>query len=119
MAKDGTKVTKFADVGETDVTYTAVFGKADEYSVTYNLNAPTGLTVGGSAPVDNEKHLMNENVKVKALDAANVLKGYEFKGWNEKADGTGKAYAVDSEFAITKTRHSMHNGIRPYPMLSL
>ena len=100
--KDGTKVTKFADVGETDVTYTAVFGKADEYSVTYNLNAPTGLTVGGSAPVDNEKHLMNENVKVKALDAANVLKGYEFKGWNEKADGTGKAYAVDSEFAITK-----------------
>lgn len=98
--KDGTKVTEFAKVGDTNVTYTAIFGKADELSVTYNLNAPEGLTVGGTAPTDGTKYLKDEEVTVKALAAENKLAGYEFKGWNTQADGKGTAYAADAKFAI-------------------
>ena len=98
--KDGTKVTEFAKVGDANVTYTAVFGKANELSVTYNLNAPEGLTVGGNAPTDTDKYLKDEQVTVKALAADNKLAGYEFTGWNTKADGKGTAYAADAKFAI-------------------
>ena len=98
--KDGAKVTEFAKVGDTNVTYTAVFGKADELSVTYNLNAPEGLTVGGDAPTDDTKYLKDEEVTVKALAADNKLAGYEFTGWNTQADGKGTAYAADAKFAI-------------------
>ena len=98
--KDGTKVTEFAKVGDADVTYTAVFGKANEFSVKYNLNAPEGLTVGGTAPTDNTKYLKDEKVTVKALAADNTLAGYKFTGWNTQADGKGTAYAADAKFAI-------------------
>lgn len=99
MAKDGTKVTDFAKV-EADVTYTAVFGKADELTVNYNLNAPEGLTVGGEAPKDETKYLKDDEVTVKALAADNTLAGYKFTGWNTQADGKGTAYAADTKFAI-------------------
>ena len=97
--KDGAKVTDFAKV-DADVTYTAVFEKADEFSVTYNLNAPKGLTVGGEAPKDETKYLKNEQVTVKALVADNTLAGYKFTGWNTQADGKGTAYAANAKFAI-------------------
>ena len=97
--KDGAKVSTFAKV-VADVTYTAAFGKADEFSVTYDLNAPEGLTVGGTAPTDTDKYLEDEKVTVKALAADNTLAGYEFTGWNTKADGKGTAYAANAKFAI-------------------
>ena len=97
--KDGAKVTDFAKV-DADVTYTAVFGKADEFSVTYNLNAPQGLTVGGEAPKDETKYLKNEKVTVKALADDNKIAGYEFTGWNTQADGKGTAYAANAQFVI-------------------
>lgn len=96
--KDG-KVTEFAKV-TADVTYTAVFGKADELTVTYNLNAPQGLTVGGEAPKDETKYLKNEKVTVKALADDNKIAGYKFTGWNTQADGKGTAYAANAKFAI-------------------
>ncbi|WP_215506673.1 S-layer homology domain-containing protein [Peptoniphilus sp. EMRHCC_23] len=98
--KDGTKVTEFAKVGDADVTYTAVFGKADEFSVTYKLNAPKGLTVGGNAPTDTDNYLKDDQVTVKALAADNKLAGYKFTGWNTQADGKGTAYAAGAKFAI-------------------
>ncbi|PWL97499.1 MAG: hypothetical protein DBY04_06220 [Clostridiales bacterium] len=97
--KDGTKVTEFAKV-DADVTYKAVFGKADELTVTYNLNAPEGLTVGGTAPTDTDKYLKEDQVTVKALAADNTLAGYKFTGWNTQADGRGTAYAAGTKFAI-------------------
>lgn len=97
--KDGTKVTDFAKVDD-NVTYTAVFGKADELTVNYNLNAPEGLTVGGTAPTDTNKYLNDEEVTVKALAADNTLAGYKFTGWNTQADGKGTAYAAGAKFAI-------------------
>ncbi|EFM24575.1 hypothetical protein HMPREF9225_1811 [Peptoniphilus duerdenii ATCC BAA-1640] len=100
--KDKTKVTEFAKVGNSDVTYTAVFGKADEFSVTYNLNAPEGLTVGGTAPTDNTKYLKDEQVTVKALAADNTLAGYKFTGWNTQADGKGTTHAANATFKIEK-----------------
>ena len=98
--KGGTKVTEFAKVGDADVTYTAVFGKADEFSVTYKLNAPKGLTVGGNAPTDTDNYLKDDQVTVKALAADNKLAGYKFTGWNTQADGKGTAYAAGAKFAI-------------------
>lgn len=98
--KDGTKVTTFPNVEATDLTFTAVFRKADEFSVTYNLNAPEDLTVGGTAPTDDTKYVKDEEVTVKALAADNKLAGYEFTGWNTKADGKGTTYAADAKFAI-------------------
>lgn len=98
--KDGTKVTTFPKVEATDLTFTAVFGKADELSVTYNLNAPEGLTVGGTAPTDDTKYVKDEKVTVKAIGDDNKLAGYKFNGWNTQADGKGTAYAADSKFAI-------------------
>ena len=100
--KDKTKVTEFAKVGNSDVTYTAVFGKADEFSVTYNLNAPESLTVGGTAPTDNTKYLKDEQVTVKALAADNTLAGYKFTGWNTQADGKGTTHAANATFKIEK-----------------
>lgn len=97
--KDGAKVPTFAKV-VADVTYTAVFEKATELTVTYNLNAPEGLTVGGTAPTDTDKYLKNDQVTVKALAADNTLAGYKFTGWNTQADGKGTAYAADAKFAI-------------------
>ena len=96
--KDG-KVTEFAKV-DADVTYTAVFGKADELTVNYKLNAPDGLTVGGTAPTDTDKYKKDEQVTVKALAADNTLAGYKFTGWNTQADGKGTAYAANAKFVI-------------------
>lgn len=96
--KDG-KVTEFAKV-TADVTYTAVFGKADELTVNYKLNAPDGLTVGGTAPTDTDKYKKDEQVTVKALAADNTLAGYKFTGWNTQADGKGTAYAANAKFDI-------------------
>lgn len=97
--KDGAKVTEFAKVDD-NVTYTAVFGKADELTVNYNLNAPEGLTVGGTAPIDTDKYLKDEEVTVKALTDDNTLAGYKFNGWNTQADGKGTAYVANDKFAI-------------------
>ncbi|WP_083553301.1 S-layer homology domain-containing protein [Urinicoccus massiliensis] len=97
--KDGNKVTEFAKV-DADVTYTAVFGKADELTVTYKLNAPKDLTVGGKAPTDDTKYLKDEEVTVKALEADNKIAGYQFTGWNTQADGKGTAYEAGAKFAI-------------------
>ncbi len=98
--KGGTKVTEFSKVGDADVTYKAIFGKANELSVTYKLNAPEGLTVGGTAPTDNTKYLKNEEVTVKALADDNKIAGYKFIGWNTQADGNGTAYDAGAKFAI-------------------
>ncbi len=59
---------------------------ATKYSITYNRNGGTG-TMAKSTGIK-----YNTNFTLRA-NAFKVKKGYVFKEWNTKADGTGKAFA--------------------------
>ena len=67
------------------------------YTVTYDANG----AASGSVPVDSSSPYFYSN-GVTVLDNTGGLakEGYEFSGWNTKADGTGTHYAPDSTFTI-------------------
>lgn len=77
------------------------------YTVAYEANAPTGMQVDGYMPVT--KHMYNNAELYEGKSAiskgyadtklrknAFLCEGYVFAGWNEKADGTGRAF-LDEE----------------------
>ena len=69
------------------------------YNVYYKTNAPEGVTVTGTAPVDNNAYRIGTAAAVKTAKALNC-DGYKFMGWNTEADGSGTAYAPGSTVAI-------------------
>lgn len=65
------------------------------YVITYDGNGSTG----GTAPVDSTEYL--EGTSVTVAGAGDLVKnGYQFNGWNTRADGTGTAYAVGAIFTM-------------------
>lgn len=65
-------------------------------NLTYEANPPNGQTAGGSVP--SQGGYVGYNVKVS--DNGFTVSGYEFNGWNTKADGTGTSYAKDENYLL-------------------
>ncbi|MCD7738735.1 MAG: InlB B-repeat-containing protein, partial [Lachnospiraceae bacterium] len=81
---------------------------ANGYHVSYNANAPAGSRVSGS--MADTGHTYGNAALFEGKDAAEagygstslrengyVCLGYEFTGWNTKADGSGISYADGAE----------------------
>ena len=69
---------------------------APSYTLTYDGNGSTG----GSVPIDPESYAQGATVTVLGNSGGLVNTGFDFAGWNTKADGTGATYAQDSTFAM-------------------
>ena len=68
------------------------------YEVTYDANAKDFT---GKVPEDSNKYEKDDEVTV--LDSGDLSrKGYIFKGWNTKADGSGTSYKSEDKFNITE-----------------
>ena len=66
-----------------------------DYSVRFDANVPAGASTSCSGGMDDEGFAHDE---AKALSKNGfALPGYDFDGWNTKADGTGTAYADGAE----------------------
>ena len=71
---------------------------AKTYTVTYDGNDADS----GEVPVDsNSPYVSDKTVTVLGNTGDLEKDGYEFAGWNTKADGTGTAYSPDDTFIIT------------------
>ncbi|MCE1195917.1 InlB B-repeat-containing protein, partial [bacterium] len=66
------------------------------YTVTYNGNGNTG----GSVPTDTSSYASGATVIVKGNDSSLVKTGYNFGGWNTKADGSSTTYQADNTFTM-------------------
>ncbi|MCQ4862602.1 InlB B-repeat-containing protein, partial [Pseudoflavonifractor phocaeensis] len=67
------------------------------YTVTYDANGATS----GSVPTDGTAYAANADVTVLG-NTGNLEKiGYNFIGWNTKADGSGTSYTVATTFKIS------------------
>jgi uncharacterized repeat protein (TIGR02543 family) len=81
-----------------DVTLYAKWTVKETFTVAYNGNSNTS----GSVPVDANAYETGNVVIIKG-NTGNLLRdGYNFTGWNENADGSGTAYAPNSEMKIDK-----------------
>ena len=88
-ANDGCIVVKSSSTGELRLSRI--------YNVSYNSNGATS----GTAPVDdNSPYALGKAVTVLGNTGYLAKEGYEFSGWNTKADGTGTAYSPDDTFFI-------------------
>jgi uncharacterized repeat protein (TIGR02543 family) len=73
------------------------------YIVTYHGNGNTG----GSVPIDSNTYAPGTLATV--LGKGDLTKtGYDFIGWNTKADGSGTLRAVDSQFAIENNNVTLY-----------
>ncbi|MGB9687066.1 MAG: InlB B-repeat-containing protein, partial [Rectinema subterraneum] len=80
-----------------NITLYARWVPANKYQVKYYANGATG----GSVPTDNSLYAFNARAKV--LGPGTLVKsGYEFSGWNTKADGTGMRYNPGDEITISR-----------------
>ncbi|HMM05586.1 MAG TPA: S-layer homology domain-containing protein [Clostridiales bacterium] len=68
------------------------------YIVTYNANGGVGSDHQVSEILANSKHTM-----LTASVAGISREGYDFMGWNTKADGIGTAYAAGSSLTVTQS----------------
>jgi uncharacterized repeat protein (TIGR02543 family) len=85
----------FGNVLTTEVTTDAVVG-AILHTVTYNDNGSTG----GTVPVDSQTYLKNTTVSIKSNVGSLTKTGFDFGGWNTKADGMGLSYATGGMFPL-------------------
>ena len=74
--------------GQNEVTVYA-WNKADQYPVIYDAN-------GGKNAPDMESYQFNALVNI--ADGVPERDGYQFIGWNTKADGSGVSYTKDDTF---------------------
>ena len=85
--RDGTRLTSsssYSDSTSNDRTgYVAVFGL--KFTVAFNANGGTGSMSSGTYYYGVSSYLPQGNIASAAFSRA----GYEFRGWNTKADGSG------------------------------
>ena len=74
--------------------------KANSYRVTYDANGGTG-TMADSTAIYGQNFVTSKNMFNR--------KGYTFNGWNEKADGSGTAWGLNSDGV-----YENGNGTRPW-----
>ncbi|RJX38721.1 hypothetical protein D3P09_14355 [Paenibacillus pinisoli] len=95
---DGTGTTYPANgaytIGSSDVTLYAKWDLAG-YSVSYHGNGQQS----GDVPADSHTYLTGQTVSV-ALQGTLAKPGYQFKGWNTAANGTGTHYAAGSTLTM-------------------
>lgn len=83
-------------MGTADATLEAEFEAV--YTVTYDANGATS----GTAPTDATQYTSGTTVTVASNTGSLVKTGYDFGGWNTKADGTGTNYTAGTgTFSIT------------------
>ena len=70
---------------------------SEDAELTYDANAPQGATATGSTAATPGVL----NGKVKAAANGFAVDGYEFTGWNTKADGSGDAVAAGADVTLT------------------
>jgi hypothetical protein len=66
------------------------------YAVSYDANGAGA----GSVPTDSKKYASGDTVRVSGNTGALVKAGFDFGGWNTRADGKGTALAPGSSFAM-------------------
>ena len=64
-------------------------GNPVTYTLTYEPNGATG----GTVPVDAHRYTQGQSATVLGNTGNLVRAGYQFTGWNTRADGSGVAYA--------------------------
>lgn len=79
-----------------NIVLTAVW-ESEEYSITYDGN---GNDKGTSAPVDENVYHYNDAAVIKNREGL-TRSGYNFFGWNTKADGKGTAYSEGQDITVT------------------
>ncbi len=73
--------------------------KNDNDALVYDANGGIGTTLATTGKV-------NEVIKVAANGF--TREGYEFVGWNTKADGTGTAYAAGADYTLTDAEDKLY-----------
>lgn len=73
--------------------------KNDNDALVYDANGGIGTTLATTGKV-------NEVIKVAANGF--TREGYEFVGWNTKADGTGTAYAAGVDYTLTDAEDKLY-----------
>lgn len=84
--------------GQNEVTVYA-WNKADQYPVIYDAN-------GGKNAPDMESYQFNALVNI--ADGVPERDGYQFIGWNTKADGSGVSYTKDDTFYMPCYRVTLY-----------
>lgn len=86
--------------GNVIVTLTAT--EKNKFTVSYLANGATG----GSAPASQINQSKNSNVTVRGNTGSLIKTGYEFAGWNTRADGSGTSYAAGTG-VISSIQHDV------------
>jgi len=74
------------------------------YTISYNGNG----TTSGTVPIDSSNYEMGDTVIIKGNTGNLVKTGYEFSGWNTKADGTGSTYTSGDTFSMGSSNVSLY-----------
>ena len=74
------------------------------YSVTYNGNGNTS----GTVPVDSAAYANGATVTVKGNTGTLAKTGYEWKGWNATADGTGTNYTAGQTLTMGSANMTLY-----------
>ena len=82
------------NISETKVTLYAQW-TANEYSVVYNSNKPSATNFEIKGSMDNSIHVYDVTSFLRTNSY--TLEGYNFAGWNTKADSSGTAYSNGAE----------------------
>ena len=81
-------------MGNADIRLYAKWGKA--YSVTYHSNNANS----GNVPIDSAYYIKGATVTVTGNTYSLSKEGFNFAGWNTKADGSGTTYAAGATFLM-------------------
>lgn len=87
-----------------NVTLYAQWEEDDKYTVTYNGNGSTS----GSVPVDEGMYYAAQSTPVKNNVNALQKEGYDFKGWNTAADGSGTSYPLGSNLTFVASNVTLY-----------
>ena len=91
----------YVDIGESTIHVNVQLVKNTEYTVHYDSN-------DGTENVKYDSYLYQTGDSVKVKDNMFARTGYEFAGWNTKADGTGTNYDSGDEFNIENANVTLY-----------
>ncbi|MDR2699288.1 MAG: InlB B-repeat-containing protein [Nitrososphaerota archaeon] len=78
------------------------------YMVTYRSNAPVGVVVTGTVPIDNVGYLQGQTVNVKANPGNLATVSHTFSGWAYLQDAVTPDFVVEDS-AVTPSTFAMGN----------